>query len=191
MESQIDFASSGDDASLGEVHVHIRCFAVWESERRSSGSLTARSLHAVGACAELLPSGRPPTASLRIDGLRLEPGRTIAGCPVSPLTERNEKQAVCGSFGEPHLDGPVLEARPGHEAHEDGQNTTPERRHARCPSAMGGASRGTVRSCYHVAELPVSGHLLGTSSAGDRDGLTTWGNPFLAWASSLPWTLVQ
>jgi hypothetical protein len=38
MELEVYFASNGDDASLGEVHVHIRCFAVWESERRSSAS---------------------------------------------------------------------------------------------------------------------------------------------------------
>lgn len=37
----------------------------------------------LGGCAELLPSGRPPTALFRIDGLRMEPGRTIAGCPVT------------------------------------------------------------------------------------------------------------
>ena len=37
MECEIEFASNGDDASVGEVHVHIRCFAVWEAERRSSG----------------------------------------------------------------------------------------------------------------------------------------------------------
>jgi hypothetical protein len=46
----------------------------------------------------------------------------------------NEKQAVCGPLAEPHLDGPSLEARPGREAHEagqDGQNATPERRHTR------------------------------------------------------------
>jgi hypothetical protein len=43
----------------------------------------------------------------------------------------NEKQAVGGSLDEPHLDGRSLEARLGREAHEDGQNTTPEKRHAR------------------------------------------------------------
>jgi hypothetical protein len=40
----------------------------------------------------------------------------------------SEKQAGYGSFGEPHLAGRSLEARPGREAHEDGQSTTPERR---------------------------------------------------------------
>lgn len=36
-----------------------------------------------GGCAALVPSGRPPISSLHIDGLRLEPSRTTAGCPVA------------------------------------------------------------------------------------------------------------
>jgi hypothetical protein len=43
MECEINFTSHGDEASLSEVHVHIRCFAVWESERVAAGQRAATS----------------------------------------------------------------------------------------------------------------------------------------------------
>jgi hypothetical protein len=37
LEFQIEFAADGDNPSLDRYHVHIRCFAAWEFERRSEG----------------------------------------------------------------------------------------------------------------------------------------------------------
>jgi hypothetical protein len=34
MEFEIEFARDGDNPGLDEFHVHIRCFAAWEFERR-------------------------------------------------------------------------------------------------------------------------------------------------------------
>ena len=31
---QIEFANDGDNPGLDKFHVHIRCFAAWEFERR-------------------------------------------------------------------------------------------------------------------------------------------------------------
>ena len=40
MELEIEFAHHGSnlEAGLDKYHVHIRCFAAWEFERRSAGS---------------------------------------------------------------------------------------------------------------------------------------------------------
>jgi len=35
MEFEIQFARDGDNPGLDKYHVHIRCFAAWEFERRS------------------------------------------------------------------------------------------------------------------------------------------------------------
>ena len=35
MEFEIEFAHEGDSAGLDKFHLHIRCFAAWEIERRS------------------------------------------------------------------------------------------------------------------------------------------------------------
>jgi hypothetical protein len=37
-EFEIQFARDGDNPGLDKFHVHIRCFAAWEFERRSAGS---------------------------------------------------------------------------------------------------------------------------------------------------------
>jgi hypothetical protein len=39
MEFEIEFAHDGSnlEAGLDKYHVHIRCFAAWEFERRSAG----------------------------------------------------------------------------------------------------------------------------------------------------------
>jgi hypothetical protein len=34
MEFEIEFARDGDNPGLDKFHVHIRCFAAWEFERR-------------------------------------------------------------------------------------------------------------------------------------------------------------
>ena len=34
MEFEIQFAHDGDSPGLDKYHVHIRCFAAWEFERR-------------------------------------------------------------------------------------------------------------------------------------------------------------
>ena len=34
MEFEIQFARDGDNPGLDKFHVHIRCFAAWEFERR-------------------------------------------------------------------------------------------------------------------------------------------------------------
>jgi hypothetical protein len=38
MEFEIEFAHNGGNPGLDKFHVHIRCFAAWEFERRSAGS---------------------------------------------------------------------------------------------------------------------------------------------------------
>jgi hypothetical protein len=35
MEFEIEFARDGDNPGLDKFHVHIRCFAAWEFERRN------------------------------------------------------------------------------------------------------------------------------------------------------------
>jgi hypothetical protein len=37
MEFEIQFARDGDNPGLDKYHVHIRCFAAWEFERRRDG----------------------------------------------------------------------------------------------------------------------------------------------------------
>jgi hypothetical protein len=37
-EFEIEFAHNGDNPGLDKFHVHIRCFAAWEFERRSAQS---------------------------------------------------------------------------------------------------------------------------------------------------------
>ena len=36
-EFEIQFARDGDNPGLDKFHVHIRCFAAWEFERRNAG----------------------------------------------------------------------------------------------------------------------------------------------------------
>jgi hypothetical protein len=36
-EFEIQFSRDGDNPGLDKFHVHIRCFAAWEFERRSAG----------------------------------------------------------------------------------------------------------------------------------------------------------
>ena len=36
MEFEIEFAHDGDNPGLDKCHVHIRCFAAWEFERRTA-----------------------------------------------------------------------------------------------------------------------------------------------------------
>ena len=38
MEFEIEFAHNGDAPGLDKFHVHTRCFAAWEFERRSARS---------------------------------------------------------------------------------------------------------------------------------------------------------
>src|SRR5687768_10189083 len=49
--------------------------------RRLAGVLIVAAI--LSACAPLLPSGRPPSPSLRIDDLEVRPARTTSGCPVT------------------------------------------------------------------------------------------------------------
>ena len=37
MEFEIEFAHNGDSPGLDKFHVHIRCYAAWEFERRHAG----------------------------------------------------------------------------------------------------------------------------------------------------------
>jgi hypothetical protein len=37
MEFEIEFARDGDYPGLDDYHVHMRCFAAWEFERRRDG----------------------------------------------------------------------------------------------------------------------------------------------------------
>ena len=37
LEFEIQFARNGDNPGLDKYHVHIRCFAAWEFERRRDG----------------------------------------------------------------------------------------------------------------------------------------------------------
>jgi hypothetical protein len=37
MEFEIEFARDGDYPGLDNFHVHVRCFAAWEFERRRDG----------------------------------------------------------------------------------------------------------------------------------------------------------
>jgi hypothetical protein len=36
MEFEIQFARDGDNPGLDKFHVHVRCFAAWEFERRTA-----------------------------------------------------------------------------------------------------------------------------------------------------------
>ena len=38
MEFDIQFARNSDNPGLDKFHVHVRCFAAWEFERRHNGS---------------------------------------------------------------------------------------------------------------------------------------------------------
>jgi hypothetical protein len=49
--------------------------------RRLAGVLIVAA--SLSACAPLLPSGSPPSPSLRIDDLEVRPARTMSGCPVT------------------------------------------------------------------------------------------------------------
>ena len=44
VEFELEFARAGDDPGLDKHHVHIRCFAAWESERMRNSPMfvTAR-----------------------------------------------------------------------------------------------------------------------------------------------------
>ena len=42
MEFEIQFARDGDNPGLDKYHVHIRCFAAWEFERRGFEPQTRR-----------------------------------------------------------------------------------------------------------------------------------------------------
>ena len=42
MEFEIQFARDGDNPGLDKYHVHIRCFAAWEFERRQDGGVPHR-----------------------------------------------------------------------------------------------------------------------------------------------------
>ena len=37
MEFEIEFARNGDNPGRDKYHVHVRCFAAWEFERRRDG----------------------------------------------------------------------------------------------------------------------------------------------------------
>ena len=37
LEFEIQFARNGDNPGLDKYHVHVRCFAAWEFERRRDG----------------------------------------------------------------------------------------------------------------------------------------------------------
>jgi hypothetical protein len=39
MEFEIQFSRDGDNPGLDTFHVHIRCFAAWEFERRQDGAV--------------------------------------------------------------------------------------------------------------------------------------------------------
>ena len=38
MEFEVQFARDGDNPGLDKFHVHVRCFAAWEFERRHASS---------------------------------------------------------------------------------------------------------------------------------------------------------
>ena len=38
LELEIGFAHKGDRPALDTFHIHVRCFAAWESERRQGGA---------------------------------------------------------------------------------------------------------------------------------------------------------
>jgi hypothetical protein len=40
LEFEIEFAHDGDSPGLDKFHVHIRCFAAWEFERKKAGQST-------------------------------------------------------------------------------------------------------------------------------------------------------
>lgn len=40
LEFEIQFATDGAEPGLDKFHVHIRCFAAWEFERRGDGTHT-------------------------------------------------------------------------------------------------------------------------------------------------------
>jgi len=37
LEFEVQFASDGDNPGLDKCHIHVRCFAAWELERRQDG----------------------------------------------------------------------------------------------------------------------------------------------------------
>ena len=37
LEMQVEFSRDGDNAGLDIFHIHIRCFAAWEFERKNDG----------------------------------------------------------------------------------------------------------------------------------------------------------
>ncbi len=41
MEFEIQFARDGDNPGLDKFHVHIRCFAAWEFERKKVGEASS------------------------------------------------------------------------------------------------------------------------------------------------------
>jgi hypothetical protein len=43
-EFEIQFERDGDNPGLDKFHIHVRCFAAWEFERRQDGPLTVSSL---------------------------------------------------------------------------------------------------------------------------------------------------
>jgi hypothetical protein len=43
LELETEFARDGDNPGLDKFHIHVRCFAVWELERRQDGPLTVSS----------------------------------------------------------------------------------------------------------------------------------------------------
>ena len=62
LEREIQFAHDGDNPGLDKFHVHVRCFAAWEFERRAtttSGRLPRDTRHVAAAVvAPVADSGR-------------------------------------------------------------------------------------------------------------------------------------
>jgi hypothetical protein len=38
LEFEVQFARDGDNPGLDKFHIHVRCFAAWELERRQGGA---------------------------------------------------------------------------------------------------------------------------------------------------------
>ena len=38
LEFEVQFARDGDNPGLDKFHIHVRCFAAWELERRQDGA---------------------------------------------------------------------------------------------------------------------------------------------------------
>jgi len=38
LEMQVEFSENGSSPALGIFHIHVRCFAAWELERRQDGA---------------------------------------------------------------------------------------------------------------------------------------------------------